>query len=67
LCDEPNFLLSVFSSAVKKLVKTAGVDDIRAEVPPYLEDRFFSPDIEAAKSIIKSGKLSSHLPFNLLA
>jgi histidine ammonia-lyase len=44
----------------------AVIDDIRAEVPPYLEDRFFSPDIEAAKSLLQSGTLSAHLPFDPL-
>lgn len=30
------------------------VDEIRTLVPSYTEDRFFAPDIEAAKKLIQS-------------
>jgi histidine ammonia-lyase len=33
--------------------------EIRAQVPFYDADRYFSPDIEAAKTLVKAGRLSS--------
>ena len=30
---------------------------VRARVPPYTVDRFFAPDIEAAKRLVISGQL----------
>jgi histidine ammonia-lyase len=30
---------------------------VRAQVPPYTVDRFFAPDIEAARKLVISGKL----------
>jgi histidine ammonia-lyase len=35
---------------------------IRARVPPYIEDRFFAPDIEAAKTLIASGAFARFVP-----
>jgi histidine ammonia-lyase len=34
---------------------------VRAQVPPYTADRFFAPDIEAAKKLVVSGKLRALL------
>jgi histidine ammonia-lyase len=34
---------------------------VRAQVPPYTADRFFAPDIEAAKKLVISGKLRALL------
>jgi hypothetical protein len=31
-------------------------------VPPYTEDRFFAPDIEAAKSMIASAAFARFVP-----
>ena len=45
----------------------AVIHEIRAKVPPYDEDRFFSPDIEAVRALVRSGKLSAHLPFDPLS
>ena len=39
--------------------------DLRAKVPPYDKDRFFAPDIEAAKGIVSSG-LGADLRTDLL-
>jgi histidine ammonia-lyase len=35
---------------------------IRARVPPYIEDRFFAPDIDAAKTLIASGAFARFVP-----
>ena len=35
---------------------------VRSKIPHYDEDRYFSPDIEAAKKIITSGELQANLP-----
>jgi histidine ammonia-lyase len=32
--------------------------DLRADVPFYAADRYFAPDIEAAKRLVRSGRLS---------
>ena len=32
---------------------------IRAEIPHYASDRYFAPDIEAAKSWVRSGRFST--------
>jgi histidine ammonia-lyase len=39
---------------------------IRELVPFYAEDRFFAPDIEAAKALIARGALNDLLPPGLL-
>jgi histidine ammonia-lyase len=31
---------------------------IRAEIPHYASDRYFAPDIEAARSWVRSGRFS---------
>ena len=43
------------SSAVLEDVHSA----IRAEIPHYAADRYFSPDIEAAKRWVRSGRFSA--------
>jgi histidine ammonia-lyase len=45
---------------------TAAKALIRAIVPPYTEDRFFAPDIEAAKGLIASGALARFIPAGTL-
>ena len=45
----------------------AVVSEIRSRVPAYLEDRFFSPDIEAIRELVRSGTLSTYLPFDPLS
>jgi histidine ammonia-lyase len=35
---------------------------IRAEVPPYAEDRFFAPDINAATRLVEDGALAGIIP-----
>ncbi len=33
--------------------------NVRADVPFYAVDRYFAPDIEAAKTLVKSGRLTA--------
>jgi histidine ammonia-lyase len=40
---------------------------VRSRVPPYDEDRFFAPDIEAAKQLVVSGGLRTLLDDELFA
>ena len=39
---------------------------VRARVPPYDEDRFFAPDIAAAKALVVNGSFRARLPAGLL-
>ncbi len=39
---------------------------IRELVPPYDSDRYFAPDIEAAKRLVASGRLARFMPSGLL-
>ena len=39
---------------------------IRARVPPYVEDRFFAPDIAAVKDLVRGGSFRAQLPAGLL-
>ena len=39
---------------------------IRELVPPYERDRYFAPDIEAAKRLVASGRLARFVPTGLL-
>lgn len=39
---------------------------IRARVPPYEEDRYFAPDIAAAKALVKEGAFARFMPEGLL-
>ena len=40
---------------------------VRAKVPAYLRDRFFAPDIEAARALITSGALADLVDTGLFA
>jgi histidine ammonia-lyase len=40
---------------------------VRSQVPPYTADRFFAPDIEAAKHLVVSGKLRALVDAELFA
>ena len=40
---------------------------VRAQVPRYMQDRFFAPDIEAARKLVTSGKLRALLDHELFA
>ena len=42
------------------------VNALRAQVPYYVEDRFFAPDIEAANALLSERVLTPLLPSGVL-
>ncbi|MEH6580170.1 MAG: aromatic amino acid lyase [Amphritea sp.] len=61
-CQGVDFCAPLKASEMHEIAKT----ELRSVVPFYYKDRYFSPDIEKAKSVIASGQFKRFMTEDLL-